>query len=176
MCVYDLFAVAAILVGRNAREEVWRLRASDPESIQTLERLQTVHSTPQWRSVQLLLLPAVTTLEMLEILWNTFVPLGNVNSSGAANTAEVTLNFINNLVVVITINFCGFDYHVLMSAHVFSWCDMVHWSRWVWSLILTTNWLSWLLSHCWLGSLTCENRSRNDITWDDKPLLTHSRC
>ena len=57
------------------------------------------------------------------------------------------------------------------------YCNMVKWFWWDSSLILTTNWLSSALWHCWFGHPACKNPTRNDllcVEWDVKPYtLTH---
>ena len=55
------------------------------------------------------------------------------------------------------------------------YCNMVEWFWWDSSLILTTNWFSSVLWHCWFGHLACKNHPRNDtVEWDVKPYtLTH---
>jgi len=50
---------------------------------------------------------------------------------------------------------------------------MVEWFWWDSSLILTINWFSSLLWHCWFYHLACKNR-RQDDQWDDKFL--HYYC
>ena len=44
------------------------------------------------------------------------------------------------------------------------YCNMVEWFWWDSSLILTTNWFSSVLRHCWFGYLACKNRPRNDVS------------
>ena len=57
------------------------------------------------------------------------------------------------------------------------YCNMVEWFWWDSSLILTTNWFSSVLWHCWFGHLACRNGPWNDlqcVEWDVKPL--HYYC